>query len=183
MSRLELLRPRRYYGSLVAVDIHDLIADGVRGLIIDLDNTMVPRKESGVSEPLEAWLAGVRAAGVPVCIVSNNFKNRVAQVAARLGLPLVARAAKPRRKAFVRGMECLGTDRASTAVIGDQLFTDVLGGNRLGLYTVLVIPLPGPELPHTAILRRIERRLIAGWMERRRLKLEPGAADDREGEA
>lgn len=177
MSWLELLRPRRYHESLVAIDVDELVAEGLTGLIVDLDNTMVPRRESRVSEQLEAWLGRARDAGLSVCIVSNNFKNRVAEVARRLDLPLVARAAKPRRKAFEMGMECLGTDRSSTAVIGDQLFTDVLGGNRMGLYTILVIPLPGPELPHTAILRRIERRLIGRWMTNRRLSLERRGGD------
>lgn len=172
MSWLDLLRPRRYQESLVAIDVHQLAAEGLRGLIIDLDNTMVPRKQTDVSGQLEEWIRRARDAGFSVCIVSNNFKSRVAQVAERLAVPLVARAAKPRRRAFQLGMELLRSGPQDTAVIGDQLFTDVLGGNRLGLYTILVIPLPGPELPHTALLRRIERWLISRWMRHRSLRLE-----------
>lgn len=168
----EGLRPQRYHESLVSIDVDELKSIGIKGLILDLDNTMIPRHTSSVPDELESWLARVREAGIAACIVSNNFKTRVAQLAERLGLPLVALATKPRRRAFYRGMEVLGTRADDTAVIGDQLFTDVLGGNRLGLYTILVMPLPGPELPHTAVLRRVERWLLRRWSRHSGLTLE-----------
>lgn len=175
------LKPRRYYEAITAVDPAELVSLGMRGLILDLDNTMIPRHVAEVPAQLDGWLDSAREAGLAACIVSNNFKVRVAQMADRLGLPLVARAAKPRRKAFMLGMEALGTGVGETAVIGDQLFTDVLGGNRMGLYTILVVPLPGPELPHTSLLRRIERRLLRRWMQLSRLELEQGRVADAAG--
>jgi len=177
----ESLRPRRYYEAITAVDPAELVSLGIRGLILDLDNTMIPRHVEEVPDQLDDWLASARDAGLRACIVSNNFKARVAQMAERLGLPLVARAAKPRRKAFLLGMDAVGTGVGETAVIGDQLFTDVLGGNRMGLYTILVVPLPGPELPHTSLLRRIERRLLRRWMQLSHLELEPGSTTEAAG--
>lgn len=178
---LEAVRPARYYESLVAVDPVELAGLGIKGLIIDLDSTMLPRRVRVATEELAGWLERVREEGLKACIVSNNFRTRVQDVADALGLPLVARAAKPRAKAFVMGMEALGTTPAETAVIGDQLFTDVFGGNRMGLTTILVIPLPGPELPHTLVLRRIERRLLRFWMTRRALRLERAGRERGDG--
>jgi uncharacterized protein len=175
---LDALRPDRYYESLISVDLADLARRGLEGLIVDLDNTMVPRKGRDCTDELLSWLETAREAGLAVCIVSNNWKSRVGGIATRLGLPMVARATKPRARAFLLGMEALGTGREQTAVIGDQMFTDVLGGNRLGLYTILVKPLPGRELPHTVVLRRVERYLIRHWVRDERLRLEPPGADN-----
>lgn len=169
---IEALRPRRYVESLVGIDPAGLAADGIRGLVIDFDNTMVPRRTQEATDELVAWLERVGASGIAVCIVSNNFGTRIVGAAERLGLPVVTRAAKPRAKAFQLGMQAMQTAPSETAVIGDQLFTDVLGGNRLGLATILVIPLPGPDLPHTLVLRRIEARLLRWWMRHGGLSLE-----------
>jgi uncharacterized protein len=175
---LAALRPERYYESLIAIDVDDLSRLGLTGLIVDLDNTMVPRKGVDTTDELRTWLAKAKAAGLGVCVVSNNWHNRVGAVADGLGLPMVARATKPLARAFTAGMKALGTEPSDTAVIGDQMFTDVLGGNLLGLYTILVIPLSGPELFYTLALRRVERFLLRHWMRDDRLRLEPERAEN-----
>jgi len=145
-----------------------LVAQGVRGLIVDLDNTLVPRYESEPSDQLKDWLRGVSDAGLGVVIVSNNWTSRVGAIADELGVAVVKGAGKPLAKAFRQGMRVLGTRPEETAVIGDQLFTDVLGGNRLGLHTVLVVPLSEHEMVHTRILRKLEIRVL-GAMARRKM--------------
>lgn len=97
------------------------------------------------------------AAGLAGCIVSNNFSLRVRQVGTLLGVPVVGWALKPVPLGFWRAMAIMGTRPATTALIGDQLFTDVLGGNLLGMYTILVEPLSQDEFPTTRLVRRIER--------------------------
>lgn len=99
----------------------------------------------------------LRAAGLAGCIVSNNFSLRVRQVGTLLGVPVVGWALKPGPLGFWRAMAIMGTRPATTALIGDQLFTDVLGGNLLGMYTILVEPLSEDEFPTTRLVRRIER--------------------------
>ena len=98
---------------------------------------------------------------IKVCLVSNNWHRRVSGVAEELGFSLVSKALKPLPFAFRRGMRLMGVKPSETATIGDQVFTDVLGGNLAGTLTVLVDPLSHTDLPHTLLLRRIEAKVMA----------------------
>ncbi|MGH2425704.1 MAG: YqeG family HAD IIIA-type phosphatase, partial [bacterium] len=91
------------------------------------------------------------------CIVSNNFAGRVRTLAEHLHVPVVIGAVKPTPWAFRKAMKVMGTTPRETALVGDQLFTDILGGNLLGLRTILVDPLSAREFPTTMLVRRIER--------------------------
>lgn len=157
---LRLLIPDAVYESLYMVDLDALAARGIRGLIVDLDNTLVEYGNSAV--PIEArdWVRGARAKGFKVCIASNARTGRVRSFAAAFGIPGIANAGKPIRRAFRRAMRLLGTTPSETAVIGDQVFTDVLGGNRMKAYTVLVNPLSKKELGATRMMRRLERKVL-----------------------
>ncbi|AFQ43013.1 YqeG family HAD IIIA-type phosphatase [Desulfosporosinus meridiei] len=158
---LEYFQPTHQANSLDLIPVEQLSRDGIRGLIIDLDNTMTPWNNLEVAPKVETWFKEVKAAGIRACVVSNNSKRqRVAVVADQLGIPFVFGATKPRRKAFRAGMKLLETGQKDTAVIGDQLFTDILGGNRLGLYTILVTPINDREFIGTRIMRRIEKVLV-----------------------
>jgi uncharacterized protein len=162
-AMFDLFRPTFQANSLDSISVEKLKRDGISGLIIDLDNTMTPWNDLEVGPKVTQWFQKVEAAGIRSCVVSNNkHKQRVAVVAERLGIPFVFRATKPRRKAFRAGMEILGTGIPNTAVIGDQLFTDILGGNRLGLYTILVLPISDREFIGTRFLRQMERVLV--WL-------------------
>ncbi len=164
---LRLLTPDQYLQSVMDLDLGALKKEGVKGLIVDLDNTIVPRYENEPSEGLRRWLSNVQSAGLAIVIVSNNWTNRVRDIAADLGVALVRGAGKPFPSAFRNGMRILGTTPSETAVIGDQLFTDVLGANRLGLHTVLVVPLSEREMLHTRLLRRLEYRVLNALVRRR----------------
>lgn len=159
----EYFQPTIQVPSIDLIPIDLLVRDGIRGLIIDLDNTMTPWNDVHVGPKVAEWFTRVKDAGIQACVVSNNKKRqRVAIVAERVGIPFIFRATKPRRRAFKAGMNLLGTGRKDTAVIGDQLFTDILGGNRLGLYTILVTPINDREFLGTRIMRRVERLLV--WL-------------------
>ncbi|MEA4900455.1 YqeG family HAD IIIA-type phosphatase [Desulfitobacterium sp.] len=162
----ELFTPTFQANSLDSISIDGLVAKGIHGLIIDLDNTMTPWNDLEVGPKVVDWFEKLQAAGIKACVVSNNKKKqRVAVVAERLGIPFVFRATKPRRRAFRAGMKILGTGQEDTGVIGDQLFTDIMGGNRLGLVTILVLPISEREYIGTRVMRRVERVLI--WMMKR----------------
>jgi HAD superfamily phosphatase (TIGR01668 family) len=94
--------------------------------------------------------------------VSNNWHGHVAEIAADLGMPIVAKAIKPLPFAFLKALKVTGSKRTQAAIVGDQLFTDVLGGKLVGIKTVLVAPLSASDLPHTLFLRKVERVLLAG---------------------
>jgi len=151
------LRPDVEADSIYAVDPSALRARGIRGIILDLDNTIVPWGAWDVPVALGPWITAARSVDLQLCIVSNNAGARVAHLAAALDLPCVVGAWKPRRRALRRAMAMMGTAPEETALIGDQVFTDVLGGNRLGLHTILVHPQTAREFPLTRLSR------IAEW--------------------
>jgi len=159
---LRWLRPASKVPSVYDIDLAALRARGIRGMILDLDNTIVPWGAREAGPALPVWIADVRQAGLRLCIVSNNMGRRVTGLATSLGLPLVTGALKPRRKALRRALSVMGTTPDATALVGDQLFTDILGGNRLGLHTILVRPQSPREFPLTRVVRVLERALLRG---------------------
>lgn len=157
-----MLNPDSYHRSVVDIDLAGLAADEVDTLLIDLDNTLLPRDGSAIPDEIRVWAAGLDAAGFRACLVSNNWHRRVSEVADDLGFGLVSKAVKPLPFAFMLALKRTGSSRSRAAVIGDQLFTDILGGKLMGMRTILIEPLCSADLPHTLFLRRIERVLLAG---------------------
>lgn len=158
---LSLFTPDRAVASVADLDPAGLLGQGIRGLILDLDNTIVPWGEAAPPSFVRDWVRRARAAGLRGCIVSNNSRVWVAQVGDILSLPVVGWALKPIPFGFLRAMALMGTRPRETALIGDQLFTDVLGGNLLGVHTILVEPLSVREFATTRVIRRIERLIRA----------------------
>lgn len=158
---IEMLCPDRCFRSVLEIDLAELQARGITGLIVDLDNTLVAWETESVSEAMLAWVRRAQQLGFRLCIASNGRRSRVTALAARLGVPAVEKAVKPRKRPFKRALALLGTPPEKTAVIGDQIFTDILGGNRMRLYTVLINPMSKVELTTTRVVRRVERRVLA----------------------
>lgn len=157
---MSLLAPDRYLTDVHAIDLDDLRARGVEALLLDLDNTILPRDTNVVPADLAAWAQQLSALGFKVCLVSNNWHERVRIVAAELDFALVAKAIKPLPFAFWRATRKIGVRARRCAVVGDQLFTDVLGGKLIGAMTIMVLPLSSTDLPHTLLLRRLEARIM-----------------------
>ncbi len=159
---MAFLEPDLYHTGVHSIDLDALQAIGIDTLLVDLDNTLLPRDTNEVPEDLRVWAIGLRTRGFRVCLVSNNWHERVKAVADELGFELVAKAVKPLPFAFLAALRKLGSSRDRAAVVGDQLFTDVLGGKGLGMKTVLVVPLTQSDLPHTLVLRKLEGLVLAG---------------------
>lgn len=157
---LRLFCPNLYLTSVYRLPLEELKEHGIRGLIFDLDNTILNWNAREVTPETRSLFDRLKAAGFRSCLVSNNKKDRVETVARVLGIPAISKAGKPRRGAFRQALTVLGTEKEETAVIGDQLFTDILGGNRFGLYTVLVVPLSRREFIGTQLMRCAERLLL-----------------------
>ncbi len=158
---MPILSPDLYYSSVTAIDFDALNDRGIRGVLLDLDNTILPRGTGVIPPEAMRFAEELARRGIRVCLVSNNWHRRVAAVAAELGFSLVSKALKPLPFAFRTGMRLMGVTPAETVTIGDQVFTDVLGGNMAGTLTVLVDPLSRTDLPHTLLLRLIEARVMA----------------------
>ncbi len=145
-----------------------LRARGVRGLIVDLDNTLTRWNDAVCSPEVAGWLRDLGEADIGVCIVSNNGPDRVATFCRALDreVPWIAHAGKPRRAAYHRAAQRLGIPGEAVAVVGDQVFTDIFGGKRAGLLTILVTPLGSREFPATRVVRVVERL----WLRRLRMQ-------------
>lgn len=158
---LEHLRPHRLVARPYDICSNELCALGIRGVILDLDNTLTPWKSVHLSLEIIDWIAQLHATGVHCCIASNAASaRRVQPVADQLGIAWITRACKPWPHAFRRAMAVMGTAPDTTAVFGDQIFTDIFGANRLGLYTVLVEPVSSQEALVTRVIQRPLERLV-----------------------
>lgn len=131
-------------------------------LLLDVDNTVSPHHSTDVIPEMRAWIASLGPAGFRACLVSNNWHDDIQDRAAALGLPVIARSGKPLPFGIWRAIRLLGVRRAECVMVGDQLFTDVLGGKLAGVRTILVQPLTQTDMGHTVVLRRLERRIMAG---------------------
>lgn len=136
------------------------LSRGIKGIIIDLDNTLVAWGEERITVEMKEWVQGMLDSGLKICILSNALEHRVRLIGAELGIPWVSRAVKPRKHPFRKALEILGTTPGETAVIGDQLFTDIFGGNRMALYTIWTTPISSEELISTKAVRRLERMVV-----------------------
>ena len=179
MSKLgRLLCPRMYARSLSEVDLDALSERGIDSIILDLDNTILPWRGHEIPAESAEWVRRALDRGMKLCIASNTRNpRRLRAVAEKLGLPSLQRTAKPRRRGLREAMELMGADPSRTALIGDQIFTDIVGGNRLSLLTVLVRPMHRREFIGTKVSRAFER-LVLAWLSRRG-GLEQKAAEQR----
>jgi hypothetical protein len=145
-----------------AIDLGALRAAGIKALLLDMDNTVSPHHSSIVLPEMRSWVAALPAAGFGVLFVSNNWHDTIHMRAAALGFDVIGKAMKPLPCGFRRAARDLGVRIDECAVVGDQVFTDIVGGNLAGATTVLVRPLTATDLPHTLVLRRLERVIMAG---------------------
>jgi HAD superfamily phosphatase (TIGR01668 family) len=156
-----MFQPDLEAATLADVSLEDLWNRGFRGLIIDLDNTVCGYHESTLAPGVREWVLAAKARGFALAMVSNNFRERVAAIGAQLDVPAVPNALKPLPQGFLLAMRHLQTPRSRTVVIGDQLFTDVLGAKLLGLHAVLTQPIVPKDFPLTRVLRLMERVFFA----------------------
>lgn len=153
-----LFRATRYVASLPLVSVEELVGSGVRLVLLDRDNTCVPRDAEVAPPEVVAWLEGARAAGLGLCLVSNNFhSSQVGRTARELGVEVVDHAMKPAPFALRRAMRLMGFSPRETVMIGDQVFTDVAAGNLAGVRTILVRPQSRSDLWYTHVFRVFER--------------------------
>ena len=158
---LELCCPAEYVESVSCIDVQGLKQRHIDALLVDLDNTLVPWQGYEIKPEVLDWLREVKAQGIKVCIVSNTrTARRLRKLAEEFDVPFAKKALKPRRGGFREALKLLDIEPARAAVVGDQIFTDILGGNRLGVYTILVDPLYRREFFGTKISRLFEKLIL-----------------------
>ncbi|SEO33077.1 hypothetical protein SAMN04488134_106103 [Amphibacillus marinus] len=157
---LKRFLPDQYVRSIFEITPEHLKDKGVKGVITDLDNTLVAWNQAHATPMVLDWFKRMEEGGIEVTIISNNKKDRVALFSEPLNRPFVYRAKKPLKKAFIKATRAMGLKRSEVVVIGDQLMTDVFGGNRGGFHTILVVPIVATDDKATKFNRQLERRIL-----------------------
>ncbi|MDR1066432.1 MAG: YqeG family HAD IIIA-type phosphatase [Clostridiales bacterium] len=134
--------------------------NGVRGLLFDIDNTLAPFDIPAPDDDTARFLSDLSQSGFSVCLISNGSKRRVNAFNAYLKFPVVYRAFKPLKRGVLKAMKIIGTTPETTALVGDQLFTDVLCGKRCGVFTALLKPASKRDEFSVRIKRGVERRFL-----------------------
>lgn len=166
-----MLCPNEYRESVLDIDLDYLKEKGISLLLLDLDNTLVEWHKEDISPSVIHWFREAKEKGFNLCILSNNCKERVEKISQSLGVSFIHKAIKPSKRAFRKAMRIYESNPWQTAVIGDQIFTDVLGGNRLGIYTILVTPLATKDFWGTKLVsRKLEKVVLKNLSKKGLLK-------------
>lgn len=155
--------PDDYVSSIYKIDFDELYNKGFRGALFDVDNTLVPFDLLEAPEELIAFFKSLQDKGFEVGLVSNNTTNRVAALNEKLGLEMMPNAMKPFTFKLRKILSTLKVPHEKAVFVGDQLFTDVWVGNRLGLYTILVEPIQQKEQLITKVKRGTEKLVLKGY--------------------
>lgn len=164
---LETFYPDQYVDSAYELPFEKLYEKGYRGIIFDVDNTLVPHGAPADERSIELF-ERLRAIGFSTCILSNNKEPRVAPFAEKVNSPYLFKGGKPSRKGYKKAMVKMKTGKHNTLFIGDQLFTDVWGARRTGLYSILVKPINPKEEIQIVLKRYLEAVVL--WFYRREKK-------------
>lgn len=159
----ENCRPDIIVDRLEHIDLDDLWQRGIRGIVLDLDNTLCTWHGNDVGPERLAWVERAKQR-FSLCILSNTTKfRRLRRVGEQAGIPGIGRwgcGRKPFKGGFRDAMRITGTRPEATAMVGDQIFADILGGNRSGLLTVWIPKLDAHEFISTQLVRGLERRVL-----------------------
>ncbi len=160
--------PDEYLDSTYVIDFDALYRKGYRGVIFDIDNTLVPHG-APADERAKELFAHLKELGFQCCLLSNNKRERVEMFNEEIQVHFIEKANKPSRKSYRRAMELMGTNLETTLFVGDQLFTDVYGARRTGIYSILVKPIH-PKEEIQIVLKRYLERIVLYFYKLRRLQ-------------
>ena len=155
-----ILLPDIFAETVYDIDLDALKNEGIRGFVFDIDNTLVTYADPVATPKVIDWLDKLRNMGFKLCIVSNNDKERVRIFSESVNLEHYGRALKPLKKYLKRACRDMGLAPTETALVGDQLFTDIWGGNLMKMKTILVKPISEVVDGFVKFKRRFERRIL-----------------------
>lgn len=153
------IKPDAYISHVPKITIEFLMKNKIKALILDVDNTLIDINQN-LSEEIVEWSHEMQGQGIKMYILSNtNKEEKVKKVAEKLELPFEMFAKKPSKRGFLKVQKILKIKPENIAVVGDQIFTDVIGGNRCKMFTILVDPVSKKDYWYTAWKRPLENRL------------------------
>lgn len=150
------LYPKLYLRNVKDITYKLLQGHEIKGIILDVDNTLIDYYNN-MLDGVEEWCKDLQKKGIKFCIASNSYnKDKVSKVAAKLGIPYVFFAKKPLKNGLKKAKKIMNLENYEIAVVGDQIFTDVLGANRSDMFSILVDPIEEKDYIITIIKRPIE---------------------------
>lgn len=165
---LERFYPDEYVASTYKIPFEKLYEEGYRGVIFDIDNTLVPHG-APADERAKKLFARLKEIGFESCLISNNQEPRVKMFNEEIQTRYIFNAHKPSTKNYIRAMEEMGTEKDNTLFVGDQLFTDVWGAKRTGIHNILVKPIH-PKEEIQIVLKRYLERIVLHFYKKQRMK-------------
>lgn len=156
------LYPDLYVENISEITASMLVRKGMEAVVLDIDNTLVPHDDPNPTREVLSFLQDMRENGIKICVVSNNSYDRVQPFCERIGIEhFVCDALKPKAFGYSEACRVLGSDLEKTVGIGDQIFTDIWGGNRAGCFTILVKPIdPKSETRFIKFKRILEKPFV-----------------------
>ena len=159
-----ILYPKLYYKSVTEITTDILNEYNIKGLILDVDNTLIDYNRN-MDSKVKEWVDYLKQNSIKFCIVSNtNNKQKVKKVSDDLNIPYIYFAKKPSKKGFLEAKEKMGLENNNIAAVGDQIMTDVIGANRCNMISILVEPISKKDIIITKIKRPIERLIIKRYL-------------------
>ena len=150
--------PREYYGSAFAIDFQSYYARGYRAALFDIDNTIVEH-DAPYDDNAVSFFRKLKDTGFKVCLISNNEEGRVKPFAQGVKAQYIYGAGKPKAEGYLKAAGLLGCQKDEILFVGDQIFTDILGANNAGIYSILVKPISGDPIFRIK-LKRIGEKII-----------------------
>ena len=157
---MEIFLPKLSVESVYSIDLDLLKENNIKGLILDVDNTLVAQYVAKADDKLIGWINNLKENNIKMCIVSNGSPKRVKIFNEDLNLYVISKARKPSKKGFLKALEIMNLQPYEVAVVGDQLFTDMLGGNRLNMFTILVKMIDPREEFFVHLKRYLEKAVL-----------------------
>lgn len=152
--------PEYYFKTFNEASADFLCKIGVKGIVLDVDNTLEPYENPLPGEHVKAWLSELKERGISAAIVSNNGWERINLFNSELGLPVYYKAKKPFKKNVLNAMREMGTDKSNTVLMGDQVFTDVWAAHNTGIRAILVPPINDKRDIFTRFKRLLEKPIL-----------------------
>lgn len=161
------LYPKAYLKNVKEITIEFLRNNNIKALILDVDNTLIDFNKK-MLDNVEKWCEELKLQGIKICILSNSDKKeKVEMVANKLKIPYIYFGMKPFKRGFKKALKILEEENKNTAVVGDQIFTDVIGANRCKMFPILVEPINKKDIIITRIKRPIENMIIKKFLQKR----------------
>ncbi len=166
-----ILYPKLYLNSVKEISLEILKKNNLKGLILDVDNTLIDY-EKNMPDGTKEWIEKLKQANISLCIVSNtNQKEKVEKVAKKLDIPYIYFAKKPCKSGFKKAQKILKLENEQIGVVGDQIMTDVIGANRSHMFSILVKPIDEKDIWITKIKRPLENKIIEKYQKKEKINV------------